>query len=205
MNHAARAESGCHTLEVRVVRQEGDTLILQYAFHNKGQQNTYLFNRVFKGLDDQGKYRTHGDFVYVELDSVQVVISKKVMPVPPDVEVEKPVVPCVSLVRPGEKCEEQFAVSLPLKAWTPYRRSEGDETEESVTALPLWFEVGYFSTSKEGDALAKTVETTEGPALCFYPFWPSSQSILRAGPVMDAVPVVVRRPLPRTGGKNPGH
>ncbi len=191
MNQMLQAESGSHKLEVRIISQDDVSLVFQYAFYNNAQRNAYLFNKLYRGFDEQGKYRTERNLVYIEIDSTQATIGKKVIPVPDDLDVEKPIIPCVTLVRPGEKFEETVSVPLPLKAWTPYLRPKGDRARESAAKVPIWFEIGFFSTTKEGDALAKTVQTTDGPALYFYPFSASSQSILRAGPILEAVPVII--------------
>ncbi len=186
MHRTLRIDSGPFTLEASIADQGPDKLTLQYAFHNGSTQNVYLFNKLYKGWEEQGFYSTGRDLAYVEMDATQAVVSKKIISVPPDLEVEKPVIPCVTLVRAGEKFEESFSVTLPLKTWTPYLRSRGRAVTPSVAARPLWFELGFFSTTKEGDALAKTVKTTDGPALYFYPFSASRQRILRVGPLLDA-------------------
>ncbi|MBZ5566081.1 MAG: hypothetical protein LAP13_27140 [Acidobacteriia bacterium] len=191
MHRTLRVDSGPFTLEASIVDQSESTLIMQYVFKNDSPQNAYLFNKLYKGWEEQGFYSTGRDIVYVEMDATQAVVSKKIIPVPPDMEVEKPVIPCVTLVRAGEKFEETISINLPLKTWTPYLRSRGAAAREFVAALPLWFELGFFTTTKEGDALAKTVRTADGPALYFYPFSASRQRILRVGPLLDA-PVLIQ-------------
>jgi hypothetical protein len=190
MTQSLQSESGPFKLELRAVSQDGGNLVLQYGFTNNSRQNAYLFNKIYMGLDDQGKYNTARDLAYVEIDSAKATVGKKIIPVPDDLEVEKPVVPCVTLVEPGKNFEEVLAIRLPLKAWTPYLQTRPGAAK--TVMMPLWFEIGYFSTNQSGDALAKTVQTADGLALHFYPFPASSQKILGVGPITNVPAVVVQ-------------
>ena len=191
MKQTLTAKAGDCTLEVSASKKTANTLQLAYSFHNQSFQNAYLFNQLYDKRNPARIYETSRNRVYVELEGnpVIVILSKKIAPVPPDKDVEKPVIPCVTLVRAGEQFEVTISLALPLRPWTPYNKPTDSELTASPAERPAYFELGYFLTTPEGDRLAKPVETSEGPALYFYPFPTSSQQLIRVGPLPASVPV----------------
>jgi hypothetical protein len=191
MDQTLVAELSQCRLEVRIKRIDAASLELCYTLQNQAQQNAYFFNLLYDGINEQGVYKTDRNLVYVEFKDSQVTLSKKIIPVPADIEVEKPVLPCTTLVRPAQRFEENITIRLPLRPWTPYFKP-GDAALKATPVLrQVWFEIGFFVAPKQSDSLAKTVQTTNGPSLYFYPFPVSGQRLLRVGPLPSALPVLV--------------
>jgi hypothetical protein len=182
------AEAERCKLEVQAVLESPTLMKLTYVFSNGNSRNAYLFNRLYRGINAQGAYQTSRDLVYVEAEKEKATISKKIVPVPPLVSVEKPEIPCATCVRPGERFTETLSVPLPLVPYTPYLEPPSQAAKGTMQCR-VWFEIGFFIVGEGGDALAKKVPTTEGEALYFDPFPASSQRLLRIGPVLEGVPV----------------
>ena len=180
-------------LHVAVVHSDAHAVTFEYSFHNKGSQNVYLFNKLYSHLDEGGVYHTNVSLVNVEMEGSHLLFSKKIVPVPDHIDVEQPTLPCVSLVRPGEHFDEKVVLTLPLKPWTPYLQLLDTELTAQSTPVQAWYEIGYFKTTPQGDALAEHVSTTHGPALYFYPFTLAHQKTLRVGPFPIQLPA--RLPL----------
>jgi hypothetical protein len=187
MDMTKSATAGPYRLEV-TARPSGGTLAVVYRFFNDGARNVYLFNRLYTGIGNDGLYQTRRDLLNVEIDRTHIILSKRIFGVPPDLDVERPNVPCVTLVRPKSHFEETIHLALPLKPVNPYHLPDDAHLAGPPLTPPLWFELGYFVAPPESDALARSVRTAEGPALRFDPFPVSSQAILRAGPFELAVP-----------------
>jgi len=179
--------------ELTVVSELADssTLILRYTVRNKGNEAVYLFNRLYHSFDpERGEFITDPNLVNVELRSDGVVLSKKIVPVPPHMDVEKPVIPLVTRVDAGERFEEWITVRLPVRVWTPYGPDD-DVPSASSVRRPAWFELGFFSApAAYVERIAKVVATVDGTGLYVYPFTTSSQRMLRVGPLPQVIPAV---------------
>jgi hypothetical protein len=188
MNSTMSASTRECRLEVTVSESQG-SLVIVYRFFNNSPRNGYLFNKQCANVGNDGVYRTQRDLLNVEVLHREVIVSKKIVPVPPDLDVEKPNIPCVTLVRGRTQFEETIRVKLPLKPYTPYAKPRDTDLAASPVSLPLAFELGYFVAPRESDSQAREARTSDGPALRFDPFPVGSQSILRVGPFDSLVPV----------------
>jgi hypothetical protein len=179
-------------LTVTVHLTDGKDLSLSYSFLNGTQQDVYLFNRLYSRFDTERRmYLTERNLVYVELREQEIVLSKKVFPVPEDIDVEKPVVPLATRVRPKEHLEETLTILLPIRLTTPYSQKETLQT--AVVARPASFEMGFFlSAGAKTEQLSKIVPTRDGPAIYFYPFSQESQRILKTEPLIE-IPIELTR------------
>jgi hypothetical protein len=156
-----------------------NALVLHYTFQNNTNQQVYLFNRLYKEIEQGPLFDTDPNLVNIEILPKGLLISKKIVPVPPDVDVEKPLLPCSSLVKPGDRLSETIRLSLPLSAWTPYLDHPG-EPPSQVIRRKAWFEVGYFVSSAASQSLAQPVRTKQGDAFYFDPFPIAGQKTLEA-------------------------
>jgi len=188
-----RSETLKCTLRVAVTAQEGRALFLTYTFENGSAQNAYLFNLLFERIGDGPVFLTDANAVHVEADDGDVVLSQKIVPVPEGLKVEKPAVPCTTLVKPGERFQQTVALELPLRVRTPYCRYEEKDLADRPVLRKAFFELGFFLATREGESLGKKVKTSAGEAVYFYPFPQESQKLLRAGPFSQAVPVRLPR------------
>lgn len=195
--HTTYGEVGQQSrLEATLVRTDEHTLSLHYRFRNEDSRSVFLFNRLYHVIDEKGVYRTDVNLVNVEMDKEQIVISKKIVAVPIEIDVEKTVTPCVTQVRPRESFEETIMIALPLKPRNPYlsRRDSEPKPTTSNQFVEIWFESGFFFASHGTDRLAVSVPTPTGPALYFDPFPISSQQVLRVGPFRIELPVHNTKP-----------
>jgi hypothetical protein len=170
-------DSAVLTVELRVDRQRAT---LSYAVRNRTNAEIFLFNRMYDGVDDQGRYRVDKDICNIEVIADRVVISKKIPVLPPNKFVEVRNIPCVIALAGQGEFAESVELRLPLRPWTPYADTPGQTRRVS---MPAFVERGYFVGRTGTRALARTVATTAGPGLRFSPFGESSQKILRIGPL----------------------
>jgi hypothetical protein len=155
-------------------------LHLDYFVTNRTNSEMFVFNRLYDDVDDHGNYRVGKDVCNVEISDRQIIVSKKISPVPRLLLVETANIPCVSAIPAGGTASEAIELRVPLSQWTPYAQ---DAKRNHVESLPLFFEIGYFIGQHGTRSLAKQVPTTVGPALRFAPFPVSSQHVLRVGPI----------------------
>jgi hypothetical protein len=193
MNQPLPAEVSRCRLEITATRAEKTSLTLGWAVHNYNRANVYVFNRLYHRFDEEEGYLIDPNLVVVDAARDQVVLAKKLVPVPPDIDVEKPVVPCVTRVPGGQRFTESLTLPLPLRPWTPYFQPGDDALAEKPVICTAFFEVGFFVAAPGSDDLAKTVPTPGDPALYFYPFPVDRQLILRVGPLAAKVPVRLPR------------
>jgi hypothetical protein len=187
----AHEERNCR-VEVTLSSLGAGDFELSYGFLNKNVSgNAYLFNLLHDGMVEEAKYRLKIGGFYLELDGEGAVVSKKLVRVPDHLAVERPNIPCVSKVAPGELFAETIHLSLPLIPRTPYFSYVRDGADCRPQWLKLFFEMGFFLAHPDGEGFAKTVETSEGPTIYFSPFSPASQSIIRVGPFDDLIRVMV--------------
>ncbi|EYF07828.1 hypothetical protein [Chondromyces apiculatus] len=175
-------------LEASLVEVRSDHLTLRYRFSNESSRTALLFNRLFSTIDATLVFQTSKNTVYVEVDETSAILSKKLVPVPPDIDVERPVVPLVTAVKPGEGFEETLSIPLPLRPHQPYPTFGRERPQEVVSPRDSWFELGLLLVPPEGLRLAKEVQTTEGVALSIGPVDARDQVVLRAGPLAVKLP-----------------
>lgn len=178
-------------LEVATAVAGTDTLILSYLFRNGSLNPVFVFNRLYKGLDDDRRYKVDPNLIYVQLDGTQIILSKKVIPVPEDVDVEKPEVPLVTYLPPQGTVQEKLTLKLPLRLRAPYTSTKPKPVLPKLDQLKFYFEIGFFaSKSQKTQEQAAKVATTAGEALRIDPFPAAHQRVLRVGP-LPAVAVAV--------------
>ncbi|AKT38207.1 uncharacterized protein CMC5_023500 [Chondromyces crocatus] len=175
------AQQASCSLDVTLVDVESDHIRLHYIFTNGSPMTALLFNRLFSHIDPAGVFHTSPATLYVDVDPRAVVLAKKLVPVPPDIDVEAPEIPLITAVRPGDRFEETFSIPLPLKPHLPYGSPDGALGDPAP--LDAWFELGLLLVPPEGAKLAREVRTTEGVALYLAPVTPATQIVLRAGPL----------------------
>jgi hypothetical protein len=154
-----------------------NALVLHYTFQNNTGHYVYLFNRLYKEIEQGPLFGTDPNLVNIEILPKGLLISKKIVAVPPDIDVEKPHLPCSSLVKSGDSLSETIHLSLPLSAWTPYLGGSG-QTSSQVVRRKAWFEIGYFVSSAASESLAQPVQTKQGDAFYFDPFPIAGQKTL---------------------------
>jgi len=189
MAEQLRVEADQCTLEATLEVDSAGGATLAYTFQNGSAQNAYVFNLIYEDIGDDNMFLANPNAVYVQADGESVLLSKEVIPVPPTLLVEKPFIPCATLVEAGATTKEIIHLSLPLRPWHHYLMLEDEDFADEPVELPPSFELGFFLATPEADKLAKTVKTPVGEAKYFYPFSASSQKLLRVGPFTAKLPV----------------
>jgi hypothetical protein len=189
---SASVEIDGYRLRVDVLEATPESLEIRYTFQNGGDRSAYLFNHLFTGFDAPGVIQDDKDRVYVTADRGGVVLSKKIFPVPHDMDVEQPNVPAAMRVARWESASETIRLKLPLSPGNPYDRGAKPGPWARPKTLPVSFELGFLRVPPEGEGLALVVATTSGPAYDFGSMPAASQTILRT-PLSVAVPVLLIR------------
>jgi len=150
-------------------RGERGALVLGYEFRNRSARVAFLFNVLHRGAD------ADANLIYAQSAGGVLLLSKKIIPVPANVDVEKPDVPYVTKVEPGDTFREKLEVTVPVKLWAPYAGTAGTAAEGME--LDAWFELGFFLAP---DA---SVAKDAGGKLVVYPFAAEKQTVMRVGPL----------------------
>jgi hypothetical protein len=163
-----------------------DRLRINYEIRNNRQEAVYVFNKLTK-QDEQGNLQVDPNRIYVLFDGKVAILSKQVIPVPEDKDVEAPEIPCVTRIEPGKSIRETVVVELPLAPWTPYQPAPTKiaPTMDAEVALQIGFFIEKPGTAK----LATEIKTPRGTLLHFAPFNPANQILLKTPPFAFRVPV----------------
>ncbi len=160
-------------------------LTIRYLVFNRGTDDLYLFNQLYDFYDGSPGYRVEPDLAVIEYCDDVVVISKKLVQVPDDIDVEYPNVPCMKRLEPGMQSDETFRLKLPLQRRTPYEQGTG--ARPGLRAAR--FQLGYFFGKAAARATAMSVETSVGPLLHFGSFSAQHQLLIDVGP-FEPVPTL---------------
>lgn len=162
------------------IKEQDNRLNVKYSVSNNIGNILYLFNVLHDEYDENDYYPFDKRNCYVEFEGSVVVISKKIMSIPPNTFVERLNIPFVTPVPPGSEFSESFSVALPLREHSPYLEDliklHGGESR-----MPVVFEIGYFVGQDETEALIESFQTDRGPRKGFDPFPINSQLTARAG------------------------
>jgi len=158
--------------DLRVAIQASPTsLLLGYEFRNRSDKTAFLFNVINRPAPDAQQALSNQ--IYVQPVGGAVILGKKIIPVPSNMDVYKPSVPYVTRVEPGGVYVEKMSLMLPLRVFAPY--SSGTQVTPAEAAV--YFELGFFL------APDPSVARESGGHLVVYPFPAEKQIILRAGPL----------------------
>ena len=185
MQDAIEARDGGVALRAQVVALEQDRIVVSYEFRNESSATVFLFDQLWVEVSPAGAFAVEAGRAWVEVGPEETTISAKLVPVPEGMFVESPNIPLVTRVEPGGTRRGQLQAAIPLRTDTPY--SEIAANSAGARPRPLWLEIGYFSPTPGGAALAEEVITTSGAGLRFAPFPIDGQRVLRVGPLHEAV------------------
>lgn len=164
----------CLTVTVDI---DTSRLSISYVVENRSAVFLYPFNRLYRRYEAPN-YPVDPDRVEVEIREGRAIVSKKLVPVPDDMEVEFVHIPCMTELPQGASFEERVSVPLPLVPRTPYERSLG----MTGRRRPLLFQLGYAVGGPVPSKVARVVPTPDGTALHYDAFTRSQQHLLTLGP-----------------------
>jgi hypothetical protein len=170
MSSAQTAQRDNCKLVVESRLEAQNVLVLHYTFRNDTAHDVFLFNALYKEIGEGPLFDTDPNLLNVELTPRGILLSKKIIAVPPDMDVEKPMLPCSTLVKSGANRSETIRLSLPLSPWTPYIGNAAPSASSQIVQKKAWFEVGFFVSSPASKSLAQRVQTKQGEAFYFDPF-----------------------------------
>ena len=166
------------------------SLQLHYRVQNTSDHVLFLINRFWTSITIEGQYQVQPNMVNVQVGPERVTISKTVVPVPDDMDVESHYTPCMSRLEPNETYEETLEIPVPLVPFTWYLTSWDESVPVSKGLLrPLYFELGYRVFSVQDAAAVRMASTSHGPAY-HAKTEPEDQLVVCTGPLLAAIEVI---------------
>lgn len=173
--------------------EDKNVLTLTYKARNTAQYPVFLFNILHDDFSDTGNYIIFQNYCYSVVKTDRIVFSLKIIEVPADKFVEKPNIPFVTRLLPGEDIEAACAVLLPVRTVTPYTYDGLNQETGAIGPLPVYFELGYFVEQPGTLELLEQFPTNHGEVPGFYPFPAESQKTVRIGPLANVSAVLLPR------------
>jgi len=137
--------------------------------------------------------------VYTFLDLAGVLqITKRLWPVPDDLDVFRPEVPLLTELRPWMVFDEVLHAPLPIHVTHPYRAASSRADQAPALSRGAMFSVGYFVDGEGGFSRKNTRKTREGYS-ADYDVLAGHQRLLLGGHAPAQVPVLVPRGRSRGG------
>jgi hypothetical protein len=121
-----------------------DHLVVTYTLENQAAVPCYVFNR--------GHSNARSTLGYVEQrpDGVVELSQKAFLPPPDCPPTYAPVLPRVSVLKPGERQTESVYFELPLKAHTPFDFCFSESEMAPLTGSQMEFRLGYLRADEAG-------------------------------------------------------
>ncbi len=125
--------------ELRGAEVRDGTLYLDYAVDNRSPYRALLANRLFRRVPEG--FRVDRNVAYTELAPGPVLlVSKRFVDVPDDIDVETPELPFLTSVPAGGHFEETVELQLPIGPRHPYApQPEGPRHEVGAVAFALGY------------------------------------------------------------------
>jgi hypothetical protein len=156
-----------------------DTLQLEYRVTNSLSVPIFLFDILHREFD--GSVYPLDPGAYVEISGHDVVVSRKLFPVPDNMLVEQPNIPFSTRLLPGQVSGGLVKLRTPLKSDDPYR--ENAAGEGAVVGRRLFFEIGYFEGAPGTEGTGRAFPTSDGNRHGFEVFDAALQKLVRVGPL----------------------
>jgi hypothetical protein len=157
----------------------GVRLAFSYSFTNNSDRAAYVFNRLYNELESRIPV-VDSSIINIVRNADRVVVSKRVLPVPAGLLVEKRNIPCLTRVDPGTTITENLAVRMPARQYSPYPTGP---YQNQVTRYPANFELGFFLAYPGREDVIPVIDTNLGRMPCLDAFSDAAQQILRVGPI----------------------
>jgi len=197
-------------LYARVLSMTDSVIVLEYVVDNASSGDVLVCNRLYSGRTPNGVYVIDPNVVYVSIEpGPRPNVTKRVPERGDDVNVEYPIQPVATLLRPGERFGEQFTMTLPLAPVDAYHPLRARPTAATVPSKGLTVSLGWFARKDLDDPLVVDVDTTAGRLPLVKASW-VAQSIAQVEldvsvPVLAPAPTgVLTRQCPRCGAANAG-
>ncbi len=140
------------------IREEKDSLILEYEACNRSDSTIYLMNHLCH-VEESGVIHPDRNLVYIypEKNNNTIHLAKWAPPVPNDLLIEE-ICPYIAILQKGEKYKEELKLELPLKPFVPYLEDEY-ETDKWKTVIydNICFTLGFYRHTENIQIIHKNI------------------------------------------------
>lgn len=147
-------------LNTEIISKTKTEFVLEYKLENNSKLPIYLFEILLTGWTNQGVPIVDDQEVYRLIINGEMVFSRKVIPVPDDIDLEIRQYPLLVRVNPGQQHISSFEVKLPCRIYDPYDYKP--EKIAEIKELPWSLELGYVDANQQLDERLMPQQTTEG-------------------------------------------
>lgn len=142
-------------LKYAVEQLAGDVLRVSYRVINGSDRSLFLTTPLVSIEESAVTPSAEGVYAYLDPEGI-LHLTRRVWPVPDDVDIYLPEVPRLTEVRTGASFEEQLTCALPVELRYPYRFAGQEEPAtppEVLTgeAYGLAFSMGYLMEARDGE------------------------------------------------------
>jgi hypothetical protein len=131
-------------LEVQPLPSVAGGVHFKYVAHNDSGKEVYLFNVLFT-TDVTGHRKIDRGKVYRMVEGRLLHLSKTLVRVPENLEVEMPEVPYLTPLPPGKSFAEEITVEAPIREQYPYAHPQTETAKGEVRICEgFTFSLGYF-------------------------------------------------------------
>ena len=147
-------------LNTEIISKTETKIVIEYQLENNSDSSIYLFDILFAGWTNQGIPIADVQEVYRLIINGEIVLSRKVMLVPDDIDLEIRQYPLLVRVNPGQTHISSFEVKLPCRIYDPYDYKP--EKIAEIKELPWSLELGYVEATPQLEQRLKPQQTTGG-------------------------------------------
>lgn len=175
MNKTLSNENEDCKITVNLKNSNDTSLICSIEISNLTNAPLYFFNGIYYGTKMES---TSSEIVYSFIETDTLVLTKAIVPVPDDMDVEKPIYPCATKAMPNGTLTERFTLDLPIRHHHPYDIS-GNEPRRIKSTI---FRFGYFKGVPNTDEMGSKIRNSDGKSFLYFdPFDYRDQRIIQVG------------------------
>jgi hypothetical protein len=141
----AEVQESSGPLRVTELRFTQDALTVRYSLRGEDKAPVWVVDELFT-TSPAGYIHLEPERAYVEAQGSVLVLTRALLPVPDDLDVESPEVPCVRRLSPGESLTGEIRVPLPPREEQPYRDARALDL---ATLRSVKLRIGYLPDSPE--------------------------------------------------------
>jgi hypothetical protein len=166
-------------LKIEILENTAALLRVRYEAENVSVSDLYLFNRLWHKYTEKNVFELDANLVYISNQDGVVHLFKGSPDVPRNISVEMPVIPCVTLLKRGQRFGEMIQINLPLQNTNPYLFKDHSIIQNPTSII---FSLGYFPVSEIGKRMVNYVSSNMGQVLYAY-VTPYDQLTVSTAPV----------------------
>ena len=143
-NNLGRSKVSDSTVNVRIISTtfNEQELRIDYEVSNHLPVRVWLFD-LLASYAPNGQPTINDKNAYVFINGTSIVVSRRLVEVPDNIEVEEPIVPGVSLLEAGQTANRHIVLPLPLRADAPYAAKNSSITVTLSAIQEFQLQLGY--------------------------------------------------------------